>query len=48
MLGQEKIRELTNQILGMSKANQTEVLIVAKDAALTRFANSAIHQNVTE
>jgi len=48
MLGQDKIRELTNQILGMSKADQAEVVITAKDAALTRFANSAIHQNVSE
>jgi len=48
MLGQEKIRELTQQILGMSKAEQAEVLITSKDAALTRFANSAIHQNVSE
>ncbi len=48
MLGQEKVRELTNLILGMSKADQAEVIITAKDSALTRFANSAIHQNVAE
>lgn len=48
MLGEGKIRELTQQILGMSKADQAEVIITTKDAALTRFANSAIHQNVSE
>ncbi|MBI3536155.1 MAG: hypothetical protein HY070_01115, partial [Chloroflexi bacterium] len=48
MLGQEKIRELAKQVLEMSKANQTEVVITANDSALTRFANSHIHQNVAE
>jgi PmbA protein len=48
MLGPEKIRELTNQILAMSKADQAEVLIETNDSALTRFANSYIHQNVAE
>ncbi len=48
MLGQDKIRELTNQILAMSKADQAEVLIDVNDSALTRFANSYIHQNVAE
>ena len=48
MLGQDKIRELTNQILGMSKADQTEVLVNGTHSALTRFANSSIHHNVAE
>ncbi|MBI5653530.1 MAG: TldD/PmbA family protein [Chloroflexi bacterium] len=48
MLGQEKIRELTQQVLAMSKAEQTEVVFTGTDSALTRFANSAIHQNVAE
>ena len=29
-------------------ATEAEVLVVAGDAALTRFANSQIHQNVAE
>lgn len=48
MLGQEKIREMMQQILGMSKADQAEVLVNVTDSALTRFANSSIHQNVSE
>ena len=48
MLGQEKIRELASQILGLSKADQAEVLITTTDVGLTRFANSQIHQNVSE
>lgn len=48
MLGPDKIREITNQVLSFSKADQTEVLFYGKDQALTRFANSYIHQNVAE
>ncbi len=48
MLGPEKIKEITNQVLALSKAEQTEVLFNGTDSALTRFANSYIHQNVAE
>lgn len=48
MLGEDKVRELTNQILSFSNADQTEVVFTGSDSALTRFANSAIHQNVAE
>ncbi len=48
MLGPDKIRELTDQVLAFSKADQAEVLFQGTDAALTRFANSSIHQNVAE
>lgn len=48
MLGQDRIREITKQVLDMSKADQTEVIVQTTDSALTRFANSYIHQNVAE
>jgi PmbA protein len=48
MLGQERIRQLAGQILDRSEADQTEVVILSSDSALTRFANSVIHQNVYE
>jgi PmbA protein len=48
MLGQDKVRELTQQTLGMSRADQTEVIYIGTESALTRFANSTIHQNVFE
>ena len=48
MLGENKIREITQQVLAFSKADQTEVIVRATEAALTRFANSVIHQNVAE
>ena len=48
MLGENKIREITDQVLALSKANQTEVIVSTTESALTRFANSYIHQNVAE
>lgn len=46
MLGETRIKKITNDILARSSADQTEVVILAGDDALTRFANSTIHQNV--
>ncbi|MBI4494236.1 MAG: TldD/PmbA family protein [Chloroflexi bacterium] len=48
MIGSAKVRALLEDVLRRSKADQTEVLLMGQDAALTRFANSAIHQNVFE
>lgn len=48
MLGETKIQALTTAVLGLSRADQTEVLVLAEDSRLTRFANSQIHQNVSE
>jgi PmbA protein len=48
MLGQERIHEIADRILDRSEADQTEVVILSGDSALTRFANSTIHQNVYE
>ena len=41
-------KELIKQILDYSKADQTEILHMGGDSALTRFANNYIHQNVAE
>ncbi len=48
MLGPDKVKEITSQVLALSKAEQTEVIFNGMDSALTRFANSYIHQNVAE
>jgi PmbA protein len=48
MLGLERIRRIVRQVLAYSTADQTEVLLLSEDTALTRFANSRIHQNVAE
>jgi predicted Zn-dependent protease len=48
MLGETRIKQLAEAILARSTADQTEVVVLAGDNALTRFANSTIHQNVAE
>jgi predicted Zn-dependent protease len=48
MLGKQRIKQITDGILGRSTADQTEVVVLSSDSFLTRFANSTIHQNVAE
>ncbi|MBI4671113.1 MAG: TldD/PmbA family protein [Chloroflexi bacterium] len=48
MLGTDKLKQLAETALSYSKADQTEVVMQVTDAALSRFANNAIHQNVFE
>ena len=48
MLGPEKMHRIVQHVLSHSTADQTEVLLSAQETALTRFANSRIHQNVAE
>jgi len=45
---EREITELLDRALGLSTAPQTEALYLGQDAALTRFANNRIHQNVRE
>ena len=48
MVGKARLKEIAELALSAARADQTEVLINAQDAALTRFAANAIHQNVSE
>lgn len=48
MVNREEVLALADQVLKASGADQTEAVIMAQDKALTRFANSAIHQNTVE
>jgi len=48
MIGKDNILELLNSVLKKSKADQTEAVYIGGESGLTRFANSAIHQNVSE
>ncbi|MCL5265050.1 MAG: TldD/PmbA family protein [Chloroflexi bacterium] len=48
MLGKERAQQILSRALTCSKADQTEVILSTADSSLTRFANSAIHQNVSE
>ena len=49
--GQAELLRLADRLLDLARAagaTEAEVLASADDAALTRFANSEIHQNVAE
>lgn len=48
MLGEKRIKDIGEAVLARSSAAQTEVVILAGENYLTRFANSTIHQNVAE
>lgn len=48
MLGEEAARRLLQDVLVASGAEQTELVLLSWDGALTRFANNTIHQNVAE
>ncbi|MBI4059323.1 TldD/PmbA family protein [Candidatus Microgenomates bacterium] len=46
MMGEKKLQLISQKVLGLSKASETEILLFVTDRGLTRFANSQIHQNV--
>lgn len=46
MFGKEKLKQIAEQVLKLSKADQTEVLLSVSGSSLTRFANNEIHQNM--
>lgn len=48
MIGYENMKQILERALKASTAEQTEVMIIAQDTQLTRFANNYIHQNVAE
>ncbi len=48
MLGAERLHAIANTVIEASPADQTEVMLSTNESALTRFANSTIHQNVFE
>jgi PmbA protein len=48
LFGKNGVQEIADRILAYSQADQTEIVITVQDSQLTRFANSAIHQNVAE
>ncbi len=46
MHGKQELMDLAEQILRAQKADGAEVVIIAEDSYLTRYANSTIHQNI--
>jgi predicted Zn-dependent protease len=48
MIGKEKLFARLEKVLAQSSADETEIVYVGAESGLTRYANSAIHQNVFE
>jgi len=48
MFGETTLRDLANATLAVAEADEAEVVLMATDGALTRFASNHIHQNVAE
>lgn len=48
MLGKVKLFKILEAALAKSKATETDIVFIGNETGLTRFANSAIHQNVFE
>jgi predicted Zn-dependent protease len=48
MENREDVQKLIGQVLGRCGSQSAEVLLLATDSSLTRFANNTIHQNVHE
>ena len=46
MIGEDRALAIAEQALSLSRADQTQVMVVASNSELTRFTNNAIHQNV--
>ncbi|MFH1699828.1 MAG: TldD/PmbA family protein [Candidatus Zixiibacteriota bacterium] len=48
MIGKQKLIASFKKALVYSKADDTEIVFIGSESGLTRYANSAIHQNVHE
>jgi PmbA protein len=48
MIGKDEILTLLSSVLKKSEADQTDAVYIGGESGLTRFANSTIHQNVSE
>jgi len=45
-MGETALRSICDKALAAVDGDQAEAVVIARNAALTRFANAAIHQNV--
>jgi predicted Zn-dependent protease len=48
MIGKDKLFSTFEKVTKSSKAEETEIVFIGANDSLTRYANSAIHQNVNE
>jgi len=48
MIGKERTLEILHEVIAMSDGDETDAMLTSKQSSLTRFANSIIHQNVSQ
>ncbi|MBI4496115.1 MAG: TldD/PmbA family protein [Deltaproteobacteria bacterium] len=48
MIGREAALKILKRVVGRSRADQTEALLLTEDSSLTRFTPEAVHQHVAE
>ncbi|MBN1593630.1 MAG: TldD/PmbA family protein [Candidatus Coatesbacteria bacterium] len=48
MIGKERALEILQKVIAMSDGDETDAMLSTKQSSLTRFANSTIHQNVSQ
>jgi PmbA protein len=48
LIGRDVVLRLLKRVVQDSPADQTEIVLMTEDSALTRFAHSAVHQHVAE
>lgn len=47
LFGEQELRDVAQRALAAAKGEGAEALVIARTGSLTRYANAAIHQNVT-
>jgi PmbA protein len=47
LFGERELRDVAQRALKSAKGDQAEALVIARTGSLTRYANAAVHQNVT-
>ena len=47
LFGESELRDVAQRALRAAKGDQAEALVIGRSGSLTRFANAAIHQNVS-
>ena len=48
MNGKEKSLEILQEVISLSDGDETDAMLTSRQSSLTRFANSIIHQNVSQ
>ncbi len=48
MIGKERALKILHEVIAMSDGDETDAMLTSKQSSLTRFANSTIHQNVSQ